>query len=561
MDCRRRRLLAGSALFCAGVMYVYPLALGTPLLDPDEGLHAAVSQEMAESGDFITPRLMGEPFLDKPILYFAVQALSLKCFGMSEAAVRAPGLAFGLLGAITTALVARRLFDGTTALLALLVSLTCVIPLALAQAAAHDVALVPWTNMILLGWWGALHEDSPRRRLSWAALATACVALAVLTKGLIGVAIASVGFGAYAIMLRRRLTATMACVAASVLLGALVASPWYLAMEMRVPGYLHYYLVERHFKGYATGTQLHASKPWHFYLPLLAGGTCPWFIYIVPGVWQVWTNRKRGLPQPGRPTMFVLCWLLGGLAFLSIANSKLITYALPLFPAMSILIGHACKQFISRELSPKLDKAFAWMLGACCLSGCVIPLGLLTGLDQYNHVNSPAVAYAAAALAGLVTALATYLLYRGERAATLAVGSSWYALLFFVVMTWPMQPMAEQLSQRALGRRLAAMPNLPQHVVVLGHRIASLVFYLTPQQRRGLRPSQIAEGDPGPVHQWSSLPTDTLLVVTAREWSRWPNDRLPRAVHDAGTAGEYRLLQAAEKTASVAQKQGASRGR
>jgi 4-amino-4-deoxy-L-arabinose transferase-like glycosyltransferase len=259
--------------------------------------------------------------------------------------------------------------------------------------------------------------------------------------------------------------------------------------------------------------------------------------------------------------MFVLCWLLGGLAFLSIANSKLITYALPLFPAMSILIGHACKQFISRELAPMLDKFFAGTLGACCLSGCAISIGLLMGLDRYNGVASPAAAYGVAAAAALVTALATYLLYRGERAATLAVGSSWYALVFFVVMTWPMQPIAEQLSQRALGRQLATMPELPERVVVLGHRVASVVFYLAPDQRRGLRPRQIAEGDPGRIHEWSSLPADTLLAVTAGEWARWPNDRLPRAVQEADVAGDYRLLQAAESTASVAQKQGTRHGR
>jgi hypothetical protein len=329
-------------------------------------------------------------------------------------------------------------------------------------------------------------------------------------------------------------------------------------MEMHVPGYLRYYLIERHLKGYATGTQLHAREPWYFYLPLLVGGTCPWFFYIVPGVWQTSINRQRGTVDPQRPTLFVLCWLLGGLIFLSIANSKLITYALPLFPAMSILIGHACKKFISGELSPNLDKGFAWTLGTCCLSGCVIPLGLLTGLDRYNHAASPAAAYAAATLAGLVTALATYLLWRGQRAATFAVGSSWYALLFIVVMTWPMQPMAEQLSQRALGRRLASLPEMPDHVVVLGHRVASVLFYLTPEQRRRLRDGQISEGNAGIVHEWNAIPRNTLLVVTNDEWNRWPHGNLSHAVEEIGTAGDYRLMRAADEAPSLARRPGAT---
>ena len=75
-----------------------PVAGGVviPLVDPDEGLHASVAQEMVERGDWIVPRMLHQPFLDKPILYFWAVALSLKAFGMSEAAVRLPGLLFGI---------------------------------------------------------------------------------------------------------------------------------------------------------------------------------------------------------------------------------------------------------------------------------------------------------------------------------------------------------------------------------------------------------------------------------------------------------------------------------
>ena len=65
------RPIVWSAAACAAVIYLYPLALATPLLDPDEGLHATISQSMVERGDYVVPRFLGEPFRDKPILYFA----------------------------------------------------------------------------------------------------------------------------------------------------------------------------------------------------------------------------------------------------------------------------------------------------------------------------------------------------------------------------------------------------------------------------------------------------------------------------------------------------------
>ena len=115
--------------------------LPTPLLDPDEGLHAVIAQEMVERGDFVIPRLFGEPFQDKPILYSLSQAISLWLFGMQEWAVRLPGFLFALLGVVTTWIVARRLFDRQVALAAALIATTTLTPVILAQAAAHDIAL------------------------------------------------------------------------------------------------------------------------------------------------------------------------------------------------------------------------------------------------------------------------------------------------------------------------------------------------------------------------------------------------------------------------------------
>jgi len=105
-------LLLAAAL--AMVIFVLPLAVNFPLLDPDEGLHASIAQEMVERGDWVVPHFLGKPFLDKPFLYFWCQALSLKCFGMNEFAVRLPGLFLGFLGCITTGIVGWRMFGRTT---------------------------------------------------------------------------------------------------------------------------------------------------------------------------------------------------------------------------------------------------------------------------------------------------------------------------------------------------------------------------------------------------------------------------------------------------------------
>src|SRR3990170_3316095 len=91
-----------------------PLVASAPLFDPDEGLHAAIAQEMVLRGDYVTPTSLGEPFLDKPILFFWAEAASLRVFGDNETAVRLPPLLFGLLGMLAVALLGRSLFDEAT---------------------------------------------------------------------------------------------------------------------------------------------------------------------------------------------------------------------------------------------------------------------------------------------------------------------------------------------------------------------------------------------------------------------------------------------------------------
>ena len=102
-------------------------------------------------------------------------------------------------------------------------------------------------------------------------------------------------------------------------MAALVALPWYLAMDAREPGYLRYYFVDRHLLGFATDTQRHSGQPWWFYLPIVVGGGLPWLALVRSRHLLLWT------------------WLLGAVVLLSLAESKAVTYVLPALPAIAIL--------------------------------------------------------------------------------------------------------------------------------------------------------------------------------------------------------------------------------
>ncbi len=261
-------LLAG---VLAAVMFVFPLTVEFPLLDPDEGLHTSIALDMVERGDWTAPTFLGQPFLDKPIFYFWAQALSLRLFGPSEAAARLPGLIFGLLGAATTGLLGWRMFGRATGLIAGILYATTILPTALAQAASHDVALIPWINLTVLLLWESERTASRRAAIAGVAGAGVFLGLSILTKGLVGVAVVGLAYGSY-LAIARRLSGAILLRGTGVLVVALlVAMPWYVLVETRSPGYLRYFFFDRHLLGPGHGHStarrpavvvLRADSPW-----------------------------------------------------------------------------------------------------------------------------------------------------------------------------------------------------------------------------------------------------------------------------------------------------------
>ncbi len=82
---------------------------GVPLLDADEGRNAEVAREMAETNDYVMPRLNGLPYLDKPIVYFAAEAAAMEVLGPTELAARLPAYLFTLATAAVLFWFARRI--------------------------------------------------------------------------------------------------------------------------------------------------------------------------------------------------------------------------------------------------------------------------------------------------------------------------------------------------------------------------------------------------------------------------------------------------------------------
>jgi 4-amino-4-deoxy-L-arabinose transferase-like glycosyltransferase len=530
-------LLAGLGIICPLLAAPY-----IPLVDPDEGRHATIAQEMIETGDWIVPHLRNEPFLDKPILYFWAIAASLKIFGMSEAAVRLPGLLFGMLGTLTTAAVAWRLLGRRTGLIAGVFYASMILPLALVQLPAHDVALVPWVNLALLCLWESDRGGSSRRAWEWTGAAGVVLGLASLTKGLAGVALVGIAYGGYLLVSKRlrRIHYFRAAVALTV--GTIIGSSWYLAVEHANPGYLRYYFFERHVLGFLTNSQPHGGAPWWYYLPILVAGGLPWIGYLpvlIQDAVSRWRSRMPAVTDAGgnRPVLMLGCWFVGCTLFLTLSHSKLVTYIWPVFPAMAILAAIVWARKMDGELS---DGAKRWM-GRIVWCTCLIGLLGLPVTLAITQIALPTrfslLPWTLAVLAALTSLAPLWSWRRGRDCLTLGLAATAVCGQLAVLLLCAFPQVAAGLSGRDLAAYFNRTPELPSRVLMAQERFGSVIFYLNRDVRSKLQLGQMANQDiddplPSPApgtKEWIVIPERHLhTVLNDYDLSALPYERAGR---------------------------------
>jgi len=516
-------LLAGLGVLCPLL-----IAPSIPLVDPDEGLHASIAQQMVESGDWIVPRLMDEPFLDKPILYFWAIAASLKTFGMSEAAVRLPGLFFGMLGTLTTAAVAWRILGCRIAVIAGMFYASMILPLALVQVPTHDVALVPWINLALLCFWES-ECDGSLRAWAWTGAAGAVLGLAILTKGLAGVALVGIAYGGYLLVSRRLRGIHCFRAALALTVAAIIGSSWYVAVEQSNPGYLRYYFFDRHVLGFLTHSQPHGLAPWWYYFPILIVGGIPWIGYLPVLIRDAVQRCRKGIPavtdsRGNRPLLLLACWFVGCTLFLTVSRSKLVTYIWPVFPAVAILTAVVWARKIDGVLS---DGARRWMgriVWFTCLMG---PLGLpvtLAVTEIALPMRFPPLTWAVATAAALTSLAPLWSWLRGSDRLTLALAATTVSGQLIVLLWCALPQVAWGLSGRDLADYLNRTRELPSRMLMTQERVGSVVFYLDRDLRSQLRAGQISNQDIDDPLPMPSMETQEWVVIPERHLHTALND-------------------------------------
>jgi 4-amino-4-deoxy-L-arabinose transferase-like glycosyltransferase len=366
------QLMIAASIWLAALAWVRPLAL------PDEGRYTDIARWMAGSGDWLIPRMNGLPFIQKPPLYFWLEAAAIGTVGASPFAARLVSLASSVLICVSVFWLVRRFVDERSARWSLAALVFNPLYFGGAQYANFDMLIAGLVTATLALAVSATQSTSRARTLWLSAYATA--GLAVLAKGLIGIVLPGMVFVGWAVVSRRLDWLVKALSLPGLLLFAIIALPWFILVERHYSGFINYFFVYHHFDRYLQSGFNNAHGVWFFPAVLLVG-MLPWTVAPL----FHWRSFLQASASSLRSLGFV--WFAVILIFFSLPPSKLVGYIFPLLPAFAIIVGPWFATYRYRYATATLGGAIC----ACAVfvAAYVIPTGPIGLAKKFKEQIAP----------------------------------------------------------------------------------------------------------------------------------------------------------------------------
>ncbi|MGA2356645.1 MAG: glycosyltransferase family 39 protein [Terriglobales bacterium] len=336
MSPRSRTDLLLLVAFC-GFLFFYGLgAFG--LVGADEPRYAQVAREMIERSDWVTPTLLGKPWLEKPALYYWEAMVAFRAFGVSDRAARLPGAVDAALLVAAIYFFLRRFHPGSE-MDGALITASCVGVIGFAHAAATDMPLAACFSIALLGWY-AWYKSGRRAYLGAFYI---FIALGTLAKGPVAPALSAVIIFLFVALKRDWRAISRTLWIPGIVLYLLVALPWYIAVQTRNPEFFRVFILEHNLARFSANVY-HHPQPFWFYLPVFLLAVMPWTFALIVSVWErvrlIWADGKQAFASAEDSwALFLLIWMLVPVLFFSASQSKLPGYILPAVPAGALLIA------------------------------------------------------------------------------------------------------------------------------------------------------------------------------------------------------------------------------
>jgi 4-amino-4-deoxy-L-arabinose transferase-like glycosyltransferase len=501
-DAPRRQSILSRILWLIAIVatlyFCYFRQLGVVgLMGPDEPRYAWIARDMMESGDWITPRLYGSPWFEKPPLYYWGAALSFKFFGVSETSARLPSAIAALLSTLALGWLAWRVYGSATARWLLLLLPSNAGMIGFSHSAATDMpfsamltcAMVP--AAVLLGLVPLAREDresnaDPNRNFASdlsrntffvaAALFGLFLGYAMLAKGPAAIILCGGAVVCWAAYTSRWKDTLRLLHPIAIVVFCVVALPWYLLCAARNPDFLRVFILEHNFKRFLTPEFQHIQPFW-YYAGIVLIALLPWTPALL---WAMVTGIQsliRGT-RLSAVSCFLLSWALFCIVFFTISRSKLPGYILPAIPAIGLLLARAITKFGAAR---RWSFAITSLLPGIALA--VLFFALFSHNDQILRkavAFTPAIELAVAAIGAANILLGFLFLFPRRNFAMIAAVVPVLFVMYIVDDALPFTPISSQ-SARYLADQIRADEIPPANIRVAGLKRATLYglnFYL-----------------------------------------------------------------------------------
>jgi 4-amino-4-deoxy-L-arabinose transferase len=402
-------------------LVLYVLLIGIrPIFSPDEARYLEIPREMLADHDYVTPRLNGARYFEKPIMGYWLIAGAIRVFGENAFAGRiVPALSTGLAALIVLLLGAKLTGRKEQGWYAACCFLLMPLVFIVGTACTLDAIFSLFVTATVASFYCAMEMCSEKKRLKcalWLLAAGAAAGCAFLVKGFLAFALPVMAVLPWmiwdcidAILDQRRATSSPVqcgaeeqekntaseikkCLKAVFSLpwlpfvaALLVIAPWAVLIHRAQPDFWRYFIVEEHFSrfGFMGEAKVeHPHGPFFFVLTLL-WGAAEWFLLspaIGYGFGKIGVRGRRN-----SWFRFLICWFAGPFLFLSASSGKLPTYILPCFPALAIMVSAALFRYFEERPDGK-GKLFNVPLMAVAAA---LGLTVIAGIAAF-YLNLPA---------------------------------------------------------------------------------------------------------------------------------------------------------------------------
>ncbi|AOX99332.1 phospholipid carrier-dependent glycosyltransferase [Jeongeupia sp. USM3] len=399
-------------LLCFAVLWFSTLGY-RKLISPDEGRYAEIGREMLASGDWLTPRLNAIKYFEKPALQYWATATNFKLFGETEFAARLwPGLT-GFLAVIALYFTAKRLFRRkpdaeTRAVGAAAILASSLWWIGNGHFLSLDMGVSSFLAIALFAFvWAQLDDATARENRNAMLVAWGAIALAIMSKGLIGLVFPGGTLLVYSLWARDWKPWRRMHFVKGIALLLLITAPWFVMVSRTNPEFAQFFFIHEHFQRFATDTA-RRDGAWYYFIPLLIAGMLPWAALLPQIARAGW--QRDGI-RHFQPQRFLLVWAVLIFLFFSKSQSKLPSYILPMFPALALLAG-----FVLTDLR---RRSWLWLSGTMLALGialmAAVPFIAAKGSDKTPQIYNAAFSEWALVGGGIITALAAAALWSALR--------------------------------------------------------------------------------------------------------------------------------------------------